>query len=115
LPELIIRMPRFDRIAEDSATANPHDRITLDERFVALFLPETPLDRVESQELRQIVLYALQQLTPQELKVVEGRYQHKRSPGAVASHLHISKDEVRGLERSALDKLRKPLIEYMET
>ncbi|HJP28966.1 MAG: sigma factor-like helix-turn-helix DNA-binding protein [Candidatus Latescibacteria bacterium] len=108
-------MPRFDRIAEDSPTAGRQDRITLDERFVALFLPETPLARVESQELRQIVLHALEELTPQELKVVEGRYQHKRSPGAVASHLHIPSDEVRALERSALEKLRKPLIEYMES
>ena len=107
-------MPRFDRIAEDSASANPHSRISLDERFIEMVLPDSPLDRVASQELRQIVMHALEQLTPQELKVVEGRYQHKRSPGAVASHLKISPAEVRTLEQSALAKLRRPLIEYME-
>ena len=63
-------MPRFDRIAEDLAATSRQDRISLDERFVALFLPESPLDRVESQELRQIVLHALQELTPTEMKVV---------------------------------------------
>jgi RNA polymerase sigma factor (sigma-70 family) len=108
-------MPRFDRIAEDSAPASRQDRISLDERFVALLLPQSPLDRVESQELRQIVLHALQKLTPQEMKVVEGRYQNKRSLGAVASHLQIPREEVRALECSALEKLRKPLIEYMES
>ena len=60
-------------------------------------------------------MHALQELTPQELKVVEGRYQHKKSPGAVASHLRIPREEVGALERSALTKLRKPLIEYMES
>lgn len=108
-------MPRFDRIAEDSAPASRQDRISLDERFVAMLLPQSPLDRVESQELRQIVLHALQKLTPQEMKVVEGRYQKKRSLGAVASHLQIPRDEVSALERSALEKLRTPLIEYMES
>ena len=108
-------MPRFDRIAEDLAATSRQDRISLDERFVVLFLPESPLDRVESQELRQIVLHALQELTPPEMKVVEGRYQNKRSLGAVASHLQIPRDEVQALERSALAKLRKPLIEYMES
>jgi RNA polymerase sigma factor (sigma-70 family) len=107
-------MPRFDRIAEDSASANRHSRIPLDERFIEMLMPESPMDRVESQELRQIVMHALEELSPQELKVVEDRYQHKRSPGAVASHLKISRDEVRTLERSALAKLRRPLIEYME-
>ena len=107
-------MPRFDRVDEDSTASGRQDRMTLDERFVALLVPESPLDRVESQELRQIVMRALQRLTPQEMKVVEGRYQHKRSLGAVASHLHIPRDEVGTLERSALEKLRKPLIDYME-
>lgn len=107
-------MPRFDRIDDNLSTDGRHGRVALDDRFVAMFLPDAPLDRVESQELRQIVLRALEELTPQELKVVEGRYQHKRSPGAVASHLRLSHDEVKQLEQSALAKLRRPLIEYME-
>lgn len=107
-------MPRFDRIAENGATVGHHGKVALDERFIAMFLADSPLDRVESQELRQIVLHALEGLTPQELKVVEGRYQHKRSPGAVASHLKLPPDEVKRLEQSALAKLRRPLIEYME-
>jgi RNA polymerase sigma factor (sigma-70 family) len=108
-------MPRFDRIDEDSSSASRRSHISLDERFIEMFLPASPLDNVESQELRQIVMHALEELTPQELKVVEGRFQHKRSPGAVASHLRIPRDDVEGLERSALEKLRRPLIEYMES
>jgi RNA polymerase sigma factor (sigma-70 family) len=107
-------MPRFDRISEDPASAERAGRVPLDERFVALLVPE-PLDRVESQELRQVVMAALQELTPQELKVVELRYQHKRSPGSVASRLGIDRDEVKTLEAQALAKLRQPLIEYMES
>jgi RNA polymerase sigma factor (sigma-70 family) len=109
-------MPRFDRVTDDApGGGNPQDAISLDERFLAMFLPETPLDRVESQELRQIVHHALEGLSPEELRVVEGRFQHKRSPGAVASHLRIPRQQVKELERSALEKLRKPLIEYMES
>ena len=108
-------MPRFDRIAADETpAASTGAPISLDERFIALLVPETPLDRVESQELRQLVLHALQALTPEELKVVEGRFQHKKSPGAVARHLQLSRDDVQRLERQALDKLRAPLVEYME-
>ena len=107
-------MPRFDRISEDPAATDGGSRVALDERFIALLLPESPLDRVESQELRQVVMAALQALTPQELKVVELRYQHKRSPGSVASRLRLSRDEVETLERQALKKLRQPLVDYME-
>lgn len=107
-------MPRFDRVTDETTAASPQARVPLDERFLALFLPETPLDRVEGEELRQIVLHALEELSADEFKVVESRYQHKRSPGAVASHLKMPRDEVKRLERSALEKLRKPLIEYME-
>ena len=108
-------MPRFDRISENAPSAGRRIHVPLDERFIEILLPDSPLDRVESQELRQIVMHALAELTPQELKVVEGRYQHKRSPGAVASHLRVSREDVEALERSALQKLRRPLIEYMET
>ena len=90
-------------------------RASLDERFLAILAPETPLDRVESQELRQLVMRALQELTPKELKVVENRFQRKRSVGQVASRLKIDRDEVSALEAAALAKLRGPLTEYMES
>ena len=65
-------MSRFDRISQDPPTGvGTTGRVPLDERFVALLLPESPLDRVESQELRQIVSGALESLTPQELRVVK--------------------------------------------
>lgn len=106
-------MPRFDRIAREPAFGERCDRVALDERFLALLLTDSPLDRVEGQELRQIVMRALQRLTPDELRVVEQRFQHKRSPGAVASRLQLSRECVKALEQQALAKLRQPLIEYM--
>ena len=109
-------MPRFDKTTEDPATSRQgQELVALDERFVTMFLDDTPLDRVESQELRQIVMRALQGLTPSELKVVETRYQLKNSPGATAARLRLPKEEVAALEQSALNKLSKPLIEYMES
>ena len=108
-------MPRFSRISDDLSANSRSDRVSLDERFMEMFLPDTPLDRVESQELRLIVSRALQTLTPDELAVVEQRYQHKRSPGAVASRLQMDRDQAAELERSALNKLRGPLVEYMNS
>ena len=87
----------------------------MDERFLAEFLPETPLDRVESQELRQQVMQALRELTQDELQVVELRFQHKKSPGQVASKLRMNRKTVSALERSALRKIRIPIIDYMES
>ena len=84
-------------------------RVPLDERFIELVLPETVEDRIEAQELRQILHKALQKLTPGELEVIGLRHQHKKSPGQVAAKLGISREEVARLERSALEKLRKPL------
>ena len=107
-------MSKFDRISHDPTGAEYTGRVPLDERFVALLLPESPLDNVESQELRRIVSGALERLTPQELTVVKLRYQQKRSPGAVASRLRISRQEVLDLEGGALEKLRQPLVDYLE-
>ena len=87
----------------------PPQRIRLDERFFAILLPETPQDRVEAQELRQIVHRALKDLTPQELRVIELRYQHKKSPGQTASRLGISREEMEALEKKGLEKLRTHL------
>ena len=98
-----------------SAEAGGLQKTTLDERFLANLLPETPLDRVESQELRQVFMRALEGLNPDELKVVELRFQHKKSKGQTASRLRINRDTVDRLEASAIDKLRRPIAEYMES
>lgn len=87
-------------------------RVTLDERFFAALMPETPQDRLEAQELRQLVHQALQGLTTEELRVVELRFQHKKSPGQVAAQLHLSRPELRSLERQALAKLRQQLQDW---
>jgi len=86
-------------------------RVRLDERFFALFLSESesPQDRIEAQELRQIVHQALQELTREELRVIELRYQHKKSPGQVASQLGLARQDMQALEKSALEKLRQRL------
>ena len=84
-------------------------RVPLDERFIQLVLPETVEDRIEAQELRQILHKALQKLTPEELEVIGLRHQHKKSPGQVAAKLGVSREEAARLEASGLKKLRKPL------
>ena len=107
-------MPVYNKIPQ--ALSDDHDeRIQLDERFISIFLDETPQDRVEAQELRQIVSRALQTLTPAEMAVIEQRYQYKKSPGQVASKLGISRDAMNDLEVSGLEKLRQPLQAYMES
>ena len=98
-----------------SADVGDLHRTTLDERFLANFLPESPLDRVESQELRQVFRKALDDLSPDELKVVELRFQHKKSKGQIASRLRMARATVDRLEASAIDKLRRPIAEYMES
>ena len=109
-------MSRFRRVAEEmSAEAGDLQKTTLDERFLANLLPETALDRVESQELRQVFMKALDELSPDELKVVELRFQHKKSKGQTASRLRVDRDAVERLEASAIDKLRRPIAEYMES
>ncbi len=87
-------------------------RVTFDERFFAALLPETAHDRVEAQELRQRVHQAVQSLTPAELRVVELRYQHKKSPGQVAAQLRLERSELLSLERQALAKLRQRLSDW---
>tara|TARA_Y100001960_G_C14492605_1_gene737489 strand:+ start:38 stop:364 length:327 start_codon:yes stop_codon:yes gene_type:complete len=103
------------QIPLDPVAVEKPQRVGLDERFISELLPESPLDRVESQELRQQVLKALDQLTREELKVVELRFQYKKSPGQVASKLSMEKSVVADLERSALEKIRTPIAEYLES
>lgn len=107
-------MPPFDRISENPETDVPSTRTRLDERFLASLVGETPMDRVEGQELRQIFMAALKQLTDEELKVIELRFERKKSPGQVASQLRIDKEVVKARETRALEKLRGPLSAYLE-
>lgn len=88
-----------------------HDRIA---GLYGLFTPDTAADRIEAQELRQLVHQALQELSPDELKVIELRYQHKNSPGQVASRLGISRNRLGALERSGLEKIRARLQDWKQ-
>ena len=109
-------MPRFQKVDEEViAPSAGWQRTGLDERFLANLISEDPLDRVESQELRQVFMAALANLSPDELKVVETRFQHKKSQGQTASRLRMSRDEVADLESSAVEKLRRPIADYMES
>jgi RNA polymerase sigma factor (sigma-70 family) len=107
-------MPRFTLAIEEPQGKKRPRRVSLDERFITEILPDTPLDLLEAQELRQALLQALHNLTPRELKVVELRYQHKKSPGQVAAQLDIARPQVRAAETRALSKLRRPLAKFLE-
>ena len=108
-------MPRFQRIAEEPSPSARRQRVGFDERFLANLISEDPLDRVESEELRRVFMAALADLSPDELKVVEMRFQHKKSPGQTASRLRMDRDAVAKLESSAVEKLRRPIAAYMES
>ena len=84
-------------------------RVVFDERFYAALLPETAQDRLEAQELRQLVHRALLELSPEEVRVVELRFQHKKSPGQVAAQLGLPRPQLRAIERQALQKLGERL------
>lgn len=110
-------MPLFKKVADPPGTAAAADssrRLPLDERLIIQLQPRTPLDNLEAQEFRQLVMKALQGLKPEELKVVELRYQHKKSPGQVASQLGLTRRKLKALEASALRKLRDTLKAYGE-
>ena len=106
-------MPHFERIA-DNVSDGRLERLSLDERFISFFMPETPLDRVEAQEFRQVVLKALQKLDEGELRVIEMRFQRKKSPSQTAALLRQPREQVQATEKSALDKIRGPIIEYLD-
>ena len=109
-------MARFQKVAEEvSPSAGGGQRTGLDERYLADLISEDPLDRVETQELRKVFMAALQKLSPDELKVVEMRFQHKKSQGQTASRLRMDRDAVADLENSAVEKLRRPIAHYMES
>ena len=107
-------MSVYRRVAEEPGNKDARTgKIGFDERLVSQLVGETPLDRVEAQELRQIMLRALQGLTRDELRIVELRHQHKKSPGQVASKLNLSREAMATIEQSALAKLKKPLAAYL--
>ena len=103
----------FNKVT-DNDPGEPRQRVTLDERFITQFLPDSVQARIEGQELRQIVLASLQALSIQEHRVVVLRYQHKKSRGQVASKLAITRESLQVLEESALEKLRGPIKAYLE-
>jgi RNA polymerase sigma factor (sigma-70 family) len=107
-------MPLYKKLAANPA---PPDQIagrplSLDERLVLQLQTPTPLDQIEAQEFRQAVMKALRQLNPEELRVMELRYQFKKSPGQAALQLSLTPAQLKRVERSALRKLRKHLAAY---
>lgn len=103
----------FNRVTND-IPGEPKQRVALDERFITQLLPESVQDRIEGQELRQILLACLQTLSPAEHRVIELRFQHKKSRGQVASQLALNREQLAALEESALNKLRGPVKDYLE-
>ena len=104
-------MPIYNKVPDNPTTA-PTERIRLDERFVSLLVTEDAQDRLEAQELRQLVHRALQALSYYEMRVIKLRYQYKKSPGQVAARLGISRDTMAALEQSGLKKLRQGLEDW---
>ena len=106
-------MPIYNKVP-DNPTAAPAECIRLDERFVSLLVAEDAQDRLEAQELRQLVHRALQTLSDDEMRVIQLRYQYKKSPGQVAARLGISRDAMAALEQSGLKKLRQGLEDWQQ-
>ena len=104
-------MPIYNKIP-DSITDAPVVRISLDERFLSLLIPEDAQDRLEAQELRQLVHRTLKALSDDEMRVIELRYQYKKSPGQTASRMGISREQMAEFEQSGLEKLREGLKDW---
>ena len=99
-----------DSERRESPFFDPPKRVQLGDRILALFASEEdPQDRIEAQELRQLVHQALKELTPDELQVIELRYQHKKPPSQIASQLGISREALQEFESKGLGKLRRHL------
>lgn len=107
-------MPLYKKLAAHPAPPTPGNTrpLSLDERLIVQLQEQTPLDNLEAQEFRQAVMMALQQLKPDELRVMELRYQFKKSPGQAALQLGLTPEQLKRKERSALRKLRKHLAAY---
>ena len=104
-------MPIYNKIPDNPTIASA-ERIRLDERFVSLLVTEDAQDRLEAQELRQLVHHALQALSDDEMRVIQLRYQYKKSPGQVAARLSLSREAMAALEQSGLKKLRQGLEDW---
>ena len=65
-------MPVYKKVTEN-ISSTPPERVALDERFITLFLPEDAQERLEAQELRQIVHRALNELSDDEFHIIESR------------------------------------------
>ena len=104
-------MPIYNKVP-DNPTTTSAERIRLDERFVSLLVTEDAQDRLEAQELRQLVHRALQALSDDEMRVIQLRYQYKKSPGQVAARLGFSRNTIAALEQSGLNKLRRGLEDW---
>ena len=63
-------MPIYNKVP-DNPTTTSVERIRLDERFVSLLVTEDAQDRLEAQELRQLVHRALQSLSDDEIRVIQ--------------------------------------------
>ncbi len=96
---------------------SPPRRVELDDRIAGLYglcTPDLAADRLEAQELRQLVHQALQQLSADEMRVIELRYQRKHSPGQAASRLGLSPQHLAELETNGLQKIRAFLLGWNE-
>lgn len=107
-------MPLYKKLAANPTLPDPGNArpLSLDERLIVQLQERTPLDNLEAQEFRQLVMKALQQLNPEEMRVMELRYQFKKSPGQAAKQLGLTPEQLKRKERSALRKLRKHLAAY---
>ena len=99
-------MPVPNKTSEGPSSIPRSQRVTLDERFVELFVTQDIEERVERQEIRQILHRSLQELSPEELHVIELRHQHKKSPGYVAAKLGLTRAGAQKLETCALERIR---------
>ena len=107
-------MSVYKKVTENNS-AIPLDRTGLDERFITLFLDEDAQERLEAQELRQLVHRAMNDLSDLEFRVIESRYQYKKSPGQAAYKIGIAREELCEVEKNALEKLRNALTHWQRS
>tara|TARA_B100000579_G_scaffold429732_1_gene441978 strand:+ start:61 stop:387 length:327 start_codon:yes stop_codon:yes gene_type:complete len=107
-------MSVYKKITENNSPIGL-ERTALDERFITLFLDEDAQERLEAQELRQLVHRAMNELSDLEFKVIESRYQYKKSPGQAAYRIGITRENLLELEESALGKLRSALTNWQRS
>ena len=104
-------MSVYKKVTENNSEI-PLDRTGLDERFITLFLDEDAQERLEAQELRQLVHRAMNDLSDLEFRVIELRYQFKKSPGQAAYKIGIAREKLFEVETKALNKLRNALTHW---